>query len=179
MPSRVIRSNYRRELIRQTEVVKRELAQTAFGLGQELQQYKTDVVRTWKNKPRFVTVIDITDNRITVLVDTKGDAKDIWRYVDEGTGKAAGNRSDDYPIRPKAPGYPLRFQRGYNARTQPVAAYDVGDGSRSGDWVATYEVRHPGITPREFTKQARRNLQRTFRREIENAIRRGIRRARS
>ena len=176
MPSRVD-SNYRQLFRRLPQVLEAELIAETEKMGRQMERYKKQVVSSWRKKPRFVAVLDLANNRIALTVEAQGENGQIWRWVDEGTGKAAGNRSDDYPIRPKAPGYPLRFQTGYNARTQPVAAYDVGDGSRNGDWVSTYEVRHPGIEPREFTIQSRKMLQSQFRKRIMQAIQRGIRKA--
>jgi len=151
--------------------MKREILTELNNIGSDMRDYYQDVTASWKTKTTFNVYLKVTPELISVYVDPKSD---IFRYVDEGTGQRAGGSA--YIIRPKRPGYPLRFRGGYNARTQPVARYDVGDGTSSGNYVSTYEVLHPGITPREFTKTAQENIKRRFKRDIENALRRGARR---
>lgn len=177
MPSRKIRSDSRSALLAQDRAARIELNNTLIEIALGLIAYYKDVTSRWKHKPEFAIETKISPVLIRVDVSAVGKNADIFGYVDKGTGKAGGFRGDRYPITPKGD-YPLRFQGNYNPYTQPVAQYDVGDGSRSGDWVSTYLVMHPGIKPRKFTEQAEANILKTFRRDVENAIRRGIRKAR-
>lgn len=105
-----------------------------------------DVVRTWKNKPDFTDVIELSEKRLEVLIKPKGNKKvvRIFNYVDKGT-------KGPYLI-PKflQPGRMLRFQPGYSAMTQPVAKYNVGSGRSFGGWVSKKQVVHPGIKGRGF-----------------------------
>lgn len=116
---------------------------------------------------------------VTVAPEKFGKANAVWRYVDEGTGKWGKNHSP-YPIRPKRTNKSglLKFQTGYSPMTAPVAKYNVGSGGRSGNWISSKGVIHPGIRPREFTKTINEELNPSRRARIENAIRRAIRRAR-
>lgn len=145
------------------------------GPARDLRTYYSDIVSQWKGKPRFTIKRRKTDESIQVAVVAVGDGAQNWIYINYGTGKW-GKRKQPYKIRPvRAPA--LAFRTGYNARTQPTARYDVGDGKATGDYRTAQEVTHPGIEPRRFIQEARANIRRTLPREINQVIRRSARRA--
>lgn len=138
----------------------RAITDTFVEYGSERQRYFTQVVANWEGKPRFIVQVNRDGNVINLRVVAVGRHANKWYWVDRGTGQAAGNREDRYPIRPHGD-YPLRFQVGYSPYTEAPARHNAGDGSRFGDWVSTYLVEHPGIEPREFTQKIRRDQLRT------------------
>jgi hypothetical protein len=98
--------------------------------------------------------------------------RQIWQYVDKGTGSyvPGGNA---YWIFPRSPGGKLFFQGGYNAKTRPTAKANVGDGSRSGAWVTSEGVVHPGIKGRKFSETYRDRIVRPrFKQRIVKIIQR-------
>lgn len=132
--------------------LKKELLQAAidtlYDASTDIQGNLRDVVRNWKNKPNFKDEINLTDKRLEVIIQPKGNKKAIriFNYVDKGT-------KGPYliPKFPK-PNRMLRFQTGYSAMTQPVARYNVGSGKSFGGWVSKKQVTHPGIKGREFVE---------------------------
>ena len=112
----------------------------------DVQSTGRDTVRQWKHKVDFKEDLTLDINRIEVLVTPSGLKRNlkIFGYVDKGT-------KGPYPI-PKVivPGKYLRFQRGYSARTMPIAQYNKGTGKHFGKWVSKLQVIHPGIAPRKF-----------------------------
>lgn len=52
-------------------------------------------------------------------------------------------------IRPRGPGYPLRFMSGYSPSTRP-GSLQSSAASTSGSTVYRYEVHHPGTLARRF-----------------------------
>lgn len=177
MPSRRIRSNTRQYLLRLDRILQDELTVYVRSVAHEQKAYYRDVVGGWSRKPQFRTISEISNEVIRFKVEPHGDHKNLWIWLNRGTG-LHGPKKRAYKIRPKtAPA--LRFQTGYSAKTAPGAQYDVGDGSKSGAWVQKQEVTHPGIKPRGFVDDSTKNLGRTFRRNVENIIRRSARRARS
>lgn len=117
-------------------------------------QKVTKVVGTWDRKPTFKVKRDATDEkqviRWLVLVTGNPLHVNIWGWVDWGTGEA-GPTGQGYLIFPvNAPA--LVFNRGYEAKTAPVALYNVGSGVANGALVVSLGVYHPGIRPRLFTK---------------------------
>lgn len=178
MPSQRIQSTLRRHMIASDKALRDELRLQLLDVGGDVKEYLEDVTADWKNKPTFALSVTVQDNRLAVTVYPQlDDAGKIFNYVDRGTGKY-GAKGQPYKIRPKAPGYPLRFQGGYSAKTAPSAQYGVGTGKASGDWVATYEVTHPGIEAREFRMQALKNISPEFSRRVNNALRRRLRQVR-
>ena len=107
------------------------------------------VVANWQHKLAFKPIITRQGGMVTMDVRMEGDAeaKNIWRYVNYGTGSKAGG--SDYTIRPKRPGGVLSFNASYEPKTKPGGKYG-GSGTRSGPLVRTEKARHAGITPRRF-----------------------------
>lgn len=169
MPIRLTRSTCRQILIRQSDEMYKELEAEMTAIGQVAVKNFEFVVKDWDDKPQFAFTQRISPNQIYLSIVPFGKNAKIFIWVDQGTR--------EHIIRPRGAGYPLRFQTGYNAKTAPIAQYGVGDGSYSGDWRASYEVVHPGTEAREFTREFLLFINSQMQRRVENALRRGIRRA--
>jgi len=72
---------------------------------------------------------------------------DVWNMLDQGTRA--------HWIRPKNPGYPLRFATGGFVPKTKVATFASYPGAQaSGSTVRTMEVWHPGTAAREWSTEA-------------------------
>lgn len=116
--------------------------------------YHQNAVRTWVNKPKWVVRSERTSSELRATLEVTGDSRQIWLWVDEGTGQYGASGSP-YWIFPRRPGGRLFFQAGYDPKTRAVAKANVGSGTSSGDWVSSEGVLHPGIKAREFSKTYR------------------------
>lgn len=177
--------SYRTRTLRQWVIsvdrdVQRELRQVVQNTAQEAKNYLTNVTASWEHKVQFRRVMVVSATLIRASVQAVGRNKDIFGYVDKGTGKF-GARGAAYKIKPKTAPL-LRFRAGYDARSRPAAGSggmpraNVGTGKAIGGWVSTKEVTHPGIRPRKFAELFEKQLQPTFRRRVSNALRRAARR---
>lgn len=131
------------------------------------------VVADWKSDVKFRSRVTIKPDSIKIFIFPAGADKKIWTYVDKGT--------KPHIIKPKKPGYPLRFNWGgpgsYKPKTLPNPARTVyGGGKTTGPEFRTMKVKHPGSEARNFTKQIAKEMGPDIRREIENAFRRVARR---
>jgi hypothetical protein len=113
--------------------------------------YHLNAVRNWKGKPKWQIRSVRSKQQLGANLEVGGEMRSIWTYVDQGTGKY-GKGGNAYWIFPRSPGGKLQFQTGYDAKTRPTAKANVGTGARSGGWVQTDAVLHPGIKPRDFSK---------------------------
>lgn len=135
-------------------------------------EYHERITNEWDGeKPVFKARKVVNKDAIAVYVwATGGKGKDKWKWLTEGT--------KPHKIRPKKPGGVLAFPSGYTPRTRPGAGGQYkGPGKSSGDTVFAKEVDHPGNKPRPFPKVIARWAKPKFVKQINNAIRRGIRRA--
>lgn len=177
MPTRTIRSNLRQTLIRQDAAIRKELREEMGVTAQDMADWLTIAAGSTKLNVRFAPRVDVRPDRLVATVDIAGTGKPIFIYLDKGTGKY-GPKKKAYEIKPKPPNKFLSFQKGYSPKTGPGARINVGTGKRSGERVFVKKVKHPGIKPRDFTKTVSKELKPSFDRRIDNAIRRGIRKAR-
>ena len=136
--------------------------------GERWGAYYKRVTEQWAGKPQFDIKVTFNGRKYSLTIVPKGEFADRWIWVDEGT--------DPHIIRPKKPGYPLRFKSGYNAKTAPIAQANVGDGRSFGSTVSKYFVSHPGNEPREFSSAAARQIEPGFLDGLDNAVIRGINR---
>jgi hypothetical protein len=127
------------------------------GMRFEGQEYKKEYrkwVDTWESKPRFKVTIrrNTRKGEMTGIVSPTADEGllQIMDWLNLGTGVHRGGSA--YPIRPKEPGYPLRFRETYTPATQP-GVIQSGQKSYSGGLVQTYEVMHPGIRARNIVER--------------------------
>jgi len=141
-----------------------------------LLEYGNKVVANWEHKPQFKARKSVTKDAISVDVWPAGPHRDIWIWVSRGTG-LYGPKHRKYPITPKKPGGVLVFPSVYIPKTRPRGPSYSGPGSSSGPTIFAKKVMHPGIKPRHFEEAWARWGKTWFRREMENAMRRGARRA--
>lgn len=131
------------------------------------------IVADWRNQPEFRARKTVSAKGFTVFVYASGDNADIWGFVTGGTRP--------HTIRPRGPGYPLRFQWGgpgsYKPKTNVMGQYKGPGKVVGGKEVRFMSVRHPGNAPRNFEKIIAQAYKPIFARDMENAFRRGIRRA--
>lgn len=150
-------------------------------IGPDIRRLLNRIVSRWKNRPSFEIKFIRTKAAYGVWVRAKGKNAKIWNWVNRGTG-LYGPRKRKYKIKPKkrATGRrkrtTLAFQTGYKPKTSPGGHYK-GPGKATGPWVFPGEVMHPGIKPRKLEQHVARWYRKRFRRHMENAIRRGLRRA--
>jgi len=119
--------------------------------------YHENAVRNWQNKPKWLVRSEHKPTELRAMLEVAGDSRQIWQWVDQGTGQY-GPAGSPYWIFPRRPGGRLFFQAGYNPKTRPIAKANVGDGSRSGAMVSSEGVLHPGIKAREFSKTYRERV---------------------
>jgi hypothetical protein len=140
-----------------------------------LLEYGERVTANWEHKPAFKAKKRVTKEGISVYVyPTKN--KDIWTWVSRGTG-IHGPKKKPYRI-PKTGKKLLAFPSVYAPKTKPRGPSYGGSGESSGPThFAMYIKDHPGIKGRHFEEAWARWAKTWFRREMENAMRRGARRA--
>ena len=142
----------------------------------ELIQAHKRVVSNWRNEPEFKARKRIERKGISVFVYASGENARIWGYVTGGT------RKHKIPLRPKPPGTALRFNWGgkgsYKPKTAPVGKFGGPGRVVGGKATFAKQVQHPGTKARNFEKTIADDYKKTFNRDIENAMRRGLRRAR-
>jgi hypothetical protein len=135
--------------------------------------YHQNAVRNWKKKPKWRIHSVRSRQQLGAQLETTGDVREIWAYVDKGTGQYAPGGGAPYWIYPRSPGGKLHFQTGYDAKTRPIAKANVGSGQASGDWVMSDGVQHPGIKGRKFSQTYReRILEPTFKPRLVKRVRR-------
>lgn len=166
MPSRTVRGRVRQYALRKNLEVKKELRKTTQKAGRELRAWFNGVVSDWKHKPTFIYRHEVKPEAITVVIVAIGVNAKIWLWVDKGTRP--------HVIRAKRAKY-LRFQTGYNPRTS-YRATTGGTGKATGDWRQKKEVRHPGTEAREFTEVIYEEYTPKFKKDIEKAFQRALRR---
>lgn len=179
MVSRKVKS-LRQEMIRQDKIVRADLFKAADEAGFAMAALLTAAVQSWKLKPKFTPETTVKPELIQSVVKITGKkkAKQVFGWVDQGTGKF-GPKKSPYIILPKKPGGSLFFNTGYQPRTKPIAKANVGPGKASGPLVVAKGVIHPGIKAREFTTTLEDNLSPDWKRRAENALKRASRRIKS
>jgi len=134
-----------------------------------LLEYPKKITANWEHKPDFQARKRITRDAIAVDVWPTGPNKDYWIWTSRGT--------KPHPIKPKRAKV-LAFPSIYVPKTKPRGPSYGGPGKSSGPTVfAMYVKKHPGTKPRHFEEAWARWGKTWFRKEMENAIRRGARRA--
>ena len=170
MPTKDVKSYLRQKMLADSARCFNELGLATRDIGQQMKLKHQGVVRDWssQSKPQFEVQTVIQPKFISVQVRVKGRNKRIYRYVDEGT--------KPHDIQSKTLGGLLKFIGGYQAKTQPIAKFAQGSGSRLGKWVSKRLIHHPGIRARKFSETFEKEILPEFRRAIENAFRRALRR---
>ena len=133
-----------------------------------LLDYAERVVANWEHKPRFKARKVVTRKAIAVDVWPTGPNKKYWVWTSRGT--------KPHVIKPKRAKV-LAFPSVYVPKTTPRGPSYGGPGTSSGPTIFAAHVDHPGTKPRRFEEAWARWGKTWFRREMENAMRRGARRA--
>jgi len=131
----------------------------------ELLTYFTRVTDLWEHQVAFQARKRVTDRGITLYVFPTGPNKDLWTWITKGTRKR--------DIVPRTKPY-LRFRLDYKPRTRRGYKYR-GPGKAIGPWVTVKKVKDHEIKAREFEKHIKRFYTPKFRKHMENALRRGVR----
>lgn len=135
------------------DAMRLELLNAMRRMGTKIKQDFEQTTATWEHKPKFETLVSLSQPGPTVVVDTNDE---IYRYVAEGTKPHA--------IRPKRARM-LAFPGTYRAKTTPgVIGSQAGGGS--GETRYASAVAHPGTKAREFHKLIAKKWQKSFRNEI-------------
>lgn len=166
-------SAFEKLMIRKSKAIRKEVRTAAQDTARDLANWLSVAVREWQHKPRFAGRVTLLPDYVECHVDVAGTYKDIFFYVDRGTG-TYGPKKSPYEIKPKQPGGMLKFQTGYSARSQPGAKIGMGTGEHFGDWISKKSVMHPGIKPRNFEKTAQDELTPDFYTRISDAIALGV-----
>lgn len=127
----------------------------------ELKDLFSQTTDGWKNKPDFNSRQWSTANEIgsEVFVDG-GAAGDIYTLVSKG--------APPHIILPKNRRF-LRFQEGYSASTTPGLLRSVPN-SRSGNFIKSTGVHHPGFEARNFPTTIKDEYGETFAHDMQDAI---------
>lgn len=179
MVSRRTQSTVRRIVVSRDRLLRQELRDEMTRAANALELLHEQSVRGWSFEVRFIKSISVTRNLIAALVrpDARTKAGKIYTYVDKGTG-LHGPRQQAYKI-PKfvtPDSKLLKFRTNYQPKTKPVAKANAGPGTATGGWVTKQQVTHPGIEARKFSETYIERLSPSFKRRIDNAIRRAVRR---
>jgi hypothetical protein len=132
-----------------------------------------EIVDNWENKPKFVASLFVERDSIALYVEPIGPNAKLWDWTSRGTKPhiiAAGTRLKG------GRKSKLLFKRNHTPKTTPGPTWG-GSGKSSGPWVSKRVVKHPGTKPRKFEEWIGKQIKADFRREVENAFRRGMRKA--
>lgn len=117
-------------------------------------------VQGWKDAPQFRSRRVDTSSQLGILVYPDGPNAAQWELVN------AGARAHE--IRPRRARI-LRFQRGYRAGTKPHSLHSSAF-ARSGAFVTSRLVHHPGFEAREFTQEIADEHEADFASDMQQAI---------
>jgi hypothetical protein len=138
----------------------------------DLLAYFERVTKSWRNAQTFKATRKITKEQMTVSVKPVGASAKIWEYVSQGTRP--------HIIRPKNK-RALRFEWGgygsYKPKTTTSGGYQGPGVVVGGKTVFRMEVKHPGNKARNFERHIARWYAPQFRRTMDAAVKRGLRKA--
>lgn len=166
--SRQIKSEMQRRLIAQDKALKEELQAVAEQYSIEVRGKHEAVVRDWTHRPPFKSSVYVSKRQVQAQVWPAGKNAKFYKWVDRGT--------KEHDILPKKFNY-LKFQTGYSTRTATAAKFNVGNGRKFGAWRSIRVVHHPGTKARRFSEIFREDVLPAFRKDVENAMRRALRKA--
>ena len=129
--------------------------------GPELRREFDKTTSTWNDKPVFKT----EQYSGTAVMWLK-----VFTYSEKYRLVNAGAKPHD--LRPRKAKF-LRFQTGFKAKTR---SHFIGSnaGGKSGNYISTPAVHHPGFEAREFDQTIADEYADTFREDIQDAISQGI-----
>lgn len=122
-----------------------------------------ETVEGWKYPPSFSSTRVDNSSQLGIRVYPSGKNSDKWGLVNAG--------SPSHIIRPRKAKM-LRFQSGYRAGTRPKVLRSQAY-QRSGNFVSTGLVHHPGFEAREFTQTIADKHNPEFQQDMQDAIKKG------
>jgi hypothetical protein len=139
--------------------------------GTEVKKDLQRSTKTWEHQPKWEVEVSLKGPGPELLVGTDDE---IYRYVDEGTG-LWGPKHSTYEIwagyyTGKSDKKVLAFPSAFTPKTTP-GRLDAGPGFSGPVDTFRAHVTHPGIKPREFTKQVAGLWQAKFKTRMEQAMR--------
>jgi hypothetical protein len=140
-------------------------------IAPKLLGYHKRITNEWSGeKPNWEAKTEDAGDHISTKVQAPpSHGADKWVWL-RGT--------EPHTIKPKSAGGTLAFPTGYQPRTRPGAGGQYkGPGKATGETVFAKEVKHPGTKPRKLEEAIVRWIKPYFYKEIENAMRRGVRKA--
>lgn len=137
-------------------------------IGPDLVALHDETVAHWKEAPSFVAGLAISASGIEVNVQPRGRPATLWWYHSDGV--------EGRTIRPKRHRQPRYHVKSKGRRRKPRSAA-LKFKARSGEMLFRNSVWWPGITAREHPKRIADAYNVTFRRHIENAVKRAVRAA--
>lgn len=146
-----------------------EMERTARGpVCKRLESYAKRITDPWDHQPEFKCFVGISRGGLIIWVFPFGENKKYWIWVSRGTKKHT-IEAKNKPL--------LIYPSIYNPHTTVRGPGYKGKGEESGPLVFRRSVEHPGIKARHFEEAWARWAEPWFPREMENAARRGARKA--
>lgn len=134
------------------KIIVKEQRREARNVQREYEQ----VTRTWENQPDF----EITEKDKNIYVET--DDK-VFGFVDKGT--------KPHIIKPKRPGYPLRFNTvGFRSKSVPKKLTARAGSPAKPPEARPMVVHHPGFPARRFTMLIRERSIKRFKKNLDKAL---------
>lgn len=145
--------------------IEKELESAAKKAANDILLYFEHYVWNWEHKVKFKKLIAVERRQVEILVGT--DDK-IFTYVDEGTAGKGRGRKYPIPKKPKKKGY-LAFPSVSVPKTQPGQLVS-GPGYKGGPTVFAKQVMHPGIKPRNFSKNVKKIWDKQLTKNLQQAL---------
>lgn len=136
--------------------------------GKKIKKDFDQTVRFWSEKPKFPIVFRKNANKMSVSISPSGEHKDKYYYIHEGTAPRL-----IVPKPSRGSKAVLKFQPGYRAATRP-GVIGSNRARRTGAFIMTAYIRHPGIKAREFSDAISKKEFLPFAVDINKAIFRGM-----
>lgn len=135
--------------------------------GEILKKAAEGVTSNWSDRPKFEVHVKLGSSPEQGIICWVTSDDERYNWIDRGTGKW-GPRHSAYPIRAK-PGRLLAFPSVFTPKTRPNSL-QAGPGSIGGPMVYRQTVMHPGIEPRNFTRQIIKEHHAEFARAVSASI---------
>ena len=135
--------------------------------GEILKKAAEGVTSNWSDPPKFEVHVKLGSSPKQGIICWVTTEDERYNWLDRGTG-LWGPKHREYPISAK-PGHVLAFPSVFEPKTRPNSLR-AGAGSSGGPTVFRQTVMHPGIEPRNFTKQICKEYHAEFSRAVSASI---------
>lgn len=132
--------------------------------GPDLRREFKETVEGWTSAPDFSQTVFMNQDGIITHVFPSGNGTAKYELVNAG--------SPPHIITPRRRGM-LRFQTGYRAATRPRVIGSRAK-ARSGNFISTPIVRHPGFEARAFDQTIAEEYADTFAEDMQDAIKMAV-----